>query len=244
VVVNLGDDGSVYVFEARQGALPELELAIEANGYDSITGAQYGLSFAISPPDEHGDYFVVEAHAYPWIASSWRSVRYRVFVPTGLVDAPKLLLNMREDAYLESDKIASVKADRDAFEVSFLSWWGDHNGVPYRGHIRHYIRDGTDFVRTQPVVFQALDLPDEWLRLPWSEAQRWAKSSTSLQRWHVRLRDPQPLEKVVHQHDNRVAHQIIGELHGIPKPHNSVVVPPETNPGSDNPAAESHQTRV
>jgi len=191
VVVNLGDDGSVYVFEARKGALPELELAIEENGYESITGAQYALSFAISPPDEHGDYFVVEAHAYPWIASSWRSVRYRVFAPTGLADAPKLLLNMYENAYLEGDEIASVKADRNAFEVSFLSGGGDPDGAPYRGHIRHYLRSGTDFVRTQPVVFQALDLPDEWLRLPWSEAQRWTKSSTSLERWHTRLRDPQ-----------------------------------------------------
>src|SRR5580704_17985796 len=196
VVVSLGSpfgsDDSVYVFEARKGALPELEVAIEENGYDSITGAQYALSFAISPPDEHGDYFVVEAHTYPWLGSLWRSVHYRVFAPTGLADAPKLLLDMREDAFLRNpERIASVEVDRTGFTVEFLSRGEDPYGAPYRGHIRHYVRSGTDFVRTQPVVAQALDLPDEWLRLPWSEAQRWTKSSTSLERWHTRLRDPQ-----------------------------------------------------
>jgi hypothetical protein len=187
-----GSDDSVYVFEARKGALPELEVAIEENGYDSITGAQYALSFAISPPDEHGDYFVVEAHTYPWLSSNWRSVHYRVFAPTGLADAPKLFLDMHEYAFFEGDgDIATVKAERDAFEVRFLSRGWDENGVPYRGHLRHYARSGADFVRTQPVVSRALDFPDEWLRLPWSEAQRWTKSSTSLQQWHVRLHDPQ-----------------------------------------------------
>src|ERR1700722_2678476 len=60
----------------------------------------------------------------------------------------------------------------------------------------------------------------------------------------LRLRHPQPFEKVVHQRDNRITYQIIRELHGIAEAHNSVVVPPETNPRSQNPAAESHQTRV
>jgi hypothetical protein len=71
----------------------------------------------------------------------------------------------------------------------FLSGWTKPQLPAQRDHIRHYTWSGDAFVRTQPIVTRALDLPDEWERIPWSEAKRWTKARgiVSLQQWHARL---------------------------------------------------------
>jgi hypothetical protein len=203
-----GTDDSVYIFDTHAETATELTMAIEANGYESITGAQYALAFAISPPDEGGQYFVVTAHASPWISSDWRGIKYRVFEPTARPDAPKLLLSERDEAWLSGNEIASVKADRATFEVRFWSTWTKDQAVPQREHVRHYTRIADGFVRTQPVVTQALYLPDEWLHYPWSEAKSWttAPASTALQGLHARLRDPR-LEPSA-----RITYSVVGEM--------------------------------
>jgi hypothetical protein len=187
-----GTDDSVYVYEEHDDSLPLLVMAIESNGYELVTGAPYALSFAISPPDERERYFVIVAYSSPWFASAWSGITYRALEATSEAEAPRELFTAKEPAYLDSDKIAFVTADHNAFELHFLSRWDAFDLLSPRLQVRRYVQIADEFVRAQPVVVEAIDLPEEWLRLPWKEAKRWSKapSTASLQRWHARLLDP------------------------------------------------------
>ena len=45
---------------------------------------------------------------------------------------------------------------------------------------------GDGVIRLDPVTEDAADFLDEWVSLPWKDAERWS-SNPSLKRWHERL---------------------------------------------------------
>ncbi len=84
VVTNLtipcGSDASLNLYR-RTGATWQLILVAESNGYVEISGAQGSFQFAISPPDDERNWFVVTADVNPWCSSNWQQLRYKVLRP-------------------------------------------------------------------------------------------------------------------------------------------------------------------
>ncbi len=182
-----GSDGSFYVLEEQPQGAPRLVMAVEANGYVSISGGQLALTHRLSVPDEKGGWFAVVASASPWCSSAWRGIDYGVYAPGASPDAPQRLLHDHESAWL-GDQLCTLEAGRDDLTVRFTSWTRFSDDV-MRPHVRRYARRGGAFTRTQPIVAQAIDLPREWAVLPWDEAQRFVAGPTpaTLRSWHDRL---------------------------------------------------------
>lgn len=188
VVVTLslpcGSDGSLYVLEERPGLAPGVILAVEASGYTSISGGNLALTYRLSLPDDHGGFFAVVATSSPWCTSAWRGIDYGVYVPGPTPETPRRIFHQSDGAYL-SNALCDIEAGRDDFQVSYTSWTTFRDDV-MRGHVRHYVRRGGSFERAQPVAAEPIDLPQEWVSMPWPEARRYVAGPNpdALRPWH------------------------------------------------------------
>src|SRR5437764_694212 len=75
-----GNDSPLYIFQ-KNGGQWRLLIAVEANGYTQVKDALGGLQYELSPPDKHGNWFLVYAHYFPWCTSFWNAVSYAVLRP-------------------------------------------------------------------------------------------------------------------------------------------------------------------
>lgn len=94
-----GQDTSFYVFK-KQGKQWQLVFAQEANDYADISGAHDRFEYALSPPDERGNFFIVTANVNPWCTSNWQSLRYQVMRVAHKAERPRILLNHNSTIYL------------------------------------------------------------------------------------------------------------------------------------------------
>ena len=182
-----GSDGSLYVLQEQARGAPSVLLAAEASGYSTIRGGQLALTYRLSLPDERGGWFAVVATSMPWCSSAWRGISYGVFVPGPSPDAPRRVLHQGDSAYL-GDRLADLETGRDDFEVDYTTWdrFGDD---VMRSAVHHYARRLGAFVRVQPVAPGPIDLPKEWVAMPWDEARRFTagQSPDALRAWHDKL---------------------------------------------------------
>jgi hypothetical protein len=187
VVLSLpcGSDGSFYVLEEQRQGAPRVVMAVEANGYTSIQDGQLALTAKISPPDERGGWFAVVAHARPWCTSAWRSIDYRVFVPSASPETPRRVLEEADSAYLGMD-LCDIDAKGDGFTVRYAAWSRFSHDEVTRPYVHRYERRSGVFVRVQPLVKRPVDLPNEWARMPWTEARRFVAGpdAEALRPWH------------------------------------------------------------
>lgn len=105
-----GNDTSLYLARWR-GIRWELILALEANDYKEIDGAQGLFKYAISPPDRKGDFFVVVVDINPWCTSNWQAIRYKVFRVGSKPYRPKRIMSRKETVYLGSDLTYRLSAE-------------------------------------------------------------------------------------------------------------------------------------
>lgn len=113
-----GEDTSFYLFQRKDGKR-ELSIAEESNGYADVSGAQGRFSYAMSPSDRTGDFFVFTANVNPWCTSWWQSLRYRVLRRGGDADSPDVILSAHEIIYLGVDEPYHLKIGRNIVTINF-----------------------------------------------------------------------------------------------------------------------------
>ena len=140
---------------------------------------------------EDGPAFVMTLGNHWGCASSWHPVYYRVWRvdPSG----SKLLIDDSEVAFLRTEiyavgSIAQNRIDKNS-PVDILIEFTEGSidpGVHSREAIRHFLIDGDQVRRVDPVALSPRDFVDEWLTRSWHESASWS-ASPNLQEWHRRL---------------------------------------------------------
>ncbi len=124
-------------------------------------------------------------------ASFWHTAYYRVW----RVDSSgsKLLIDDSGDAYLRAADYAvgSIIKDRtvENAPVDVLVEFAQRSidgGVHNREAVRHFLIDGDQVRRVDPVALSPRDFVDEWLTSGWNESATWSASPT-LRQWHAKL---------------------------------------------------------
>ncbi len=140
-----GQDTSLYLFK-KLGAHWRLVLAQETNNYKEVSGAQGRFEYALSAPDERGDFFVVTANVNPWCTSNWQSLRYCVMHIGRIADQPRTLLKRDAIIYLGIDPpVYRLKVAGPRFSLKF---YGEadrkaiENGATTRRMVLRYAVDG------------------------------------------------------------------------------------------------------
>jgi predicted nucleotidyltransferase len=124
-------------------------------------------------------------------ASFWHSVYYRVWRIGS--SGSKLLVDGSGDAYMRSESwiVGSIVRERRHRNspVDVLVEFTERSidgGVHNREAIRHFLIDGDQVLRVDPVALSPRDFVDEWLTRGWDESASWS-ASPSLRQWHRKL---------------------------------------------------------
>jgi hypothetical protein len=192
VVTNLtipcGSDASLNLYR-RTGAMWQLILVAESNGYADISGAQGSFQFAISPPDDEGNWFVVAADVNPWCSSNWQQLRYKVLRSGEDVNHAAVLLDEHTTVYLGTDQPYRLTINPHGFEIWNVASQGLDASILTREHVQKYEVSGNRVTRIPPLALAPEDFLDEWVDMKWEAAATWASSAdvAKLQYWHERL---------------------------------------------------------
>lgn len=182
-----GNDTSLYLAK-RRGTRWELILALEANDYKEINGAQGSFEYAILPPDLKGDFFVVTVDINPWCTSFWQAIRYKVFRVGSKPYRPKRIMSRKETVYEGNDLVYRLSTESKGFTLSFTG--ETFASGTTRQHVARYAVVGDQVRRVAPIALEPQDFLDEWISLPWKEASRWSEPSvrSGLRGWHAKLK--------------------------------------------------------
>lgn len=183
-----GSDTSLYIFR-QAGAQWKLALAVEANNYPEINGAQEAFDYAISRPDAKGEWFVVTAHTHPWCTSCWNGLTHQVFRPGPNPDAPKLLVKESEGVYRCEDDIYKLRLVGDGFKINRIGAYGLDSVVFMGVYADRFSVKRNRVTRVAPVAYLPQDFLYRWVGFPWSEASSLTTRANrqNLQHWHGRL---------------------------------------------------------
>ena len=193
VVIRLGipcgSDSSLNIYR-RLGARWELLMVKESNDYTDVSGGQGSFEFAVSPPDEDGNWFVVTANVNPWCSSNWQMLRYQVLrPPSGPGDQPLEILTEKTGIYMGNDKLYTLTIQKNGFAITNEDSQSLDSGILIRTHIHKYRVEANSVTRIPPLALAPEDFLDEWIGLKWEEASRWVLSSdiSGVQEWQVLL---------------------------------------------------------
>jgi len=193
LAIPCGNDTSFYLFRRKPGGY-ELALALEANGYETILGAQSGFAYSVSPPDANGNFFVVAADVNAWCTSRWQGLRYKVMRLGASSYKPQFILRAEHGVLIDRDPIFELMTTADGFKLTL--WEEQHldAGIMEREYVLNYLLQGNSVKRIAPLALKPEDFLDEWLHLPWSEAAEWVEPSArdEMQNWHERLHADNP----------------------------------------------------
>jgi hypothetical protein len=150
-----GEDTSLYLFK-KQGARWWLALAQEANNYAEISGAQAWFQYALSPPDRHGNFFVVTANVNPWCTSNWQGLRYQVMRLGRSAEQPRIILKREAIIYLGVDPpVYRLKVAANRFSLKFYTEADYKNlsrGSTTQRAVLRYAVDGDQVKRVPPTA--------------------------------------------------------------------------------------------
>ena len=117
-----GRDTSLYFFQ-NDGARWDLAMAVEANDYNDVSGAQGRFQYRISSPDRLSNFFVVAANVNPWCTSNWQSLRFKVFRPGQTAYEPRVLLSEERTIWLgggfEDERAYRLRLRGNRFSLEF-----------------------------------------------------------------------------------------------------------------------------
>lgn len=180
VLVRGGDAGTTG------SGLPEL---------DGMTRQLLLLDYAVLRPTATQPLLVV-ANTHPWVASCWRTLRFRVLAPSGDPLRPDVLVDEQTSGrWCEPPTIAT---EGDDVHFDYFSWGGPWTSAgvwrPYRRSYR-YERDRLverfGYARTAPDDPGFVPFAEDWIQRPWTLA---AQATTddgraTLEATHRRLRE-------------------------------------------------------
>ncbi|HJQ22726.1 MAG TPA: hypothetical protein VKA60_02345 [Blastocatellia bacterium] len=188
LAIPCGDDTSFYLFKRNAGRY-ELALALEANGYETLLGAQSSFAYSISPPDGRGNFFVVAADVNAWCTSRWQGLRYKVMRIGSSPYEPQFIARAEHGVLIDKAPMFKLTTRVDGFRLSFWEAQSLDGGIMERRYVLNYALTGSGLKRIAPLAFRPEDFLDEWIHLPWAAASEWVEPSrlAELQSWHERL---------------------------------------------------------
>lgn len=187
-------DDSVYAYGPAGGGGWQRVWESAQNDYSPkkynpqhIIAVRVARLFVGGPP------FVMTLGNYWGCASTWKALYYRVWRvdPSG----SKLLIDNTEGSWLRTQPsaVGSIGPGKTNINgnapVDVLIEFTERSidvGIHNREAIRHFLIDGDQVRRVDPVALSPRDLVDEWLTRGWKEGADWSASAT-LQQWHRKL---------------------------------------------------------
>jgi hypothetical protein len=190
--IQCGTDAVFWIFTPEGRSWREA-LRWQGVPYSTVSGAYDAFDYSISPPDDTGNWFVVTKNLMPSCTPNLSEIRYALLRPNEESPRPKALLARKEPIVGAGGDLGSVHAEKDSFEIRFRSSSIDAS-VHNRLYIMHYGINGDTLAHTQPVATNPRDFVDDWLRVPWLEAQQWSDKTviSSLRNAHA---EAESLEK-------------------------------------------------
>ena len=172
VVVELsipcGSDAALFVF--RHDADWRLVYEREEDDYEAISGALGSFTWKISPPDAQGRFLVVTSSITPWCSSAWHQLRYQVDrVEPGRSEA--FPIDRAEFTSYQWD--VELEATADSYSIHFDGSSFDP-AILVRAYQLHYVVDGDQPVRVDPIASSPRDFVEELLSMSSDTAARWS----------------------------------------------------------------------
>jgi hypothetical protein len=179
-------DSAIYVF---RGSLRHWDLLLSTDSdFDAVGGdVESGMQYKMSPPDSHGQWFLVVAHLPPSCRGKSNTIRYKVLRPGANADKPEVLLERGE----------KINPDFDPpFRLDVQPYWfavteGKQrklDGGPAVSIARYRVYDHS-VQRIAPIALTPEDFLDQWIQMSWNDVIEWTKASPNdaLQGWHSKL---------------------------------------------------------
>jgi len=168
IFIPCGRDASLYLFR-RQAAEWRLILARESSGYETAGDGLENFQFKVSPPDAHGDFFVVTANQSPGCESNWRALRFDV-LRVGQTAKPRVLLRAKRSMW---EREYELTATTNGFRIEWPGPFRLDFGRHHRGYVEQYTVNGSRVERVPPMASRGMDFIDEWAQMPWAQAKRY-----------------------------------------------------------------------
>jgi hypothetical protein len=135
--------------------------------------------------DEHRPLYILTLGNAWGCASSWHDVYYRVW----RIDSSgsKLLIDRTEWAWLRTNTFIVGSIGRDSRDDNapvdvLIEFTESSIAANVREAVRHFLIEGDQVRRVDPVALSPRDFVDEWLTRPWNEIATWSTSPTLRQR--------------------------------------------------------------
>jgi len=185
--IECGQDSMLLGYEFADGRWQRV-LRWQSGDYDEINGA-FGDFFKyvlISQPAPRG-WVIAVAHGMPWCTSRYSGFDLDLIQPETAGEQQKVLQHLKE-GYVRFEIEPSMKRVPEGFQLRLQAAMLDSNFMTRIG-IYRYKLEGDKLKRVQPVANNGRDFVDEWLQVPWSDAQRWSATSdlTELEQIHQQI---------------------------------------------------------
>lgn len=165
--VGCGGDTVLAIFARRDGGWRDV-LYAHSKPYKEVSGAWGAFDYAVSAPDEGGQWFVAAKTVAPWCSSTWSTIRYSVLRP----GAAAAIFAAEDSIWWGNDDFGRLKAGRDDFELRFHAESID-GGVHNREWVRHFAVRGDKVARIAPFADTPRDFVEEWIQSSWQDAAGW-----------------------------------------------------------------------
>jgi hypothetical protein len=162
-----GSDSALFLF--RHDSAWRLIYERQEDDYELISGALGSFAWKVSPPDAEGRFLVVTSSISPWCSSAWQRLRYQVDrIERGREEA--ILVDSGDFTSYEWD--VELDATADSYSIHFNGSSLD-SGITVRSYRLHYVLDGDQPVRVDPIADSPRDFVEEWLSMSGETAARW-----------------------------------------------------------------------
>lgn len=188
--IRCGFDDSAYVYQAR-AASPAEPLKwtrvweLEQNTYTEagyLPQLIHGLR--ISRRDDAGQYMVLSMGTKPGCSAAFQPAYVRLWrsLLNGVQD--ELLLNHEELISVDGETPVRGKVSWNEALAGFTVG-GTGYGYSHRA-LRHFVVQGNNVERTDPIAATPRDFVEEWLAAPWAESSS-RSEAPALEQWHRHL---------------------------------------------------------
>lgn len=183
---NSDPDSAIYVFQgiARKW---KLVLSAESDFDPAGTDEESGMQYKLSPPDDHGDWFMAIAHLPPSCRGDHPRLHFKVLRPSVNADKPNVVLARLDKIHPQFDPAFRVDVETDWFAIT-EGKIRRLDGEPGVSVLRYQLI-GNQAHRVPPLALIPEDFLDQWAQMSWDDARTWTNgaSGAALQEWHAKL---------------------------------------------------------
>jgi hypothetical protein len=186
-----GSDESAYVYEWTDGRVKRIlddeQIIAEGKPYtpQTIDAVQIAM-----PDEKTKTRNILVLGNEGWCSSTWYRTYHRIYRASTDGKPANQLLSNATFSWLANDPPIEGSIGKEEALVEFRVGSLD-GGVHSYETVRHYDLRGANPVRIDPVALGPRAFVEEWLKMEWSDAQRWADpaNAAALQGWHKKQQD-------------------------------------------------------